>query len=106
MGGKGNEAIFGIFMTVFLGLYFTFLQVQEYGERTFSFADSLYGSIFFIATGFHGLHVLIGSIILLVRLKRLLSFQRTTSHLVGFEIAGWYWHFVDVVWLFLFCCIY
>lgn len=92
--------------TVILGAYFTFLQALEYLEASFSIADRVYGSTFFVATGFHGLHVLIGSSFLLICLFRNLTFHFSAQHHFGFEAAAWYWHFVDVVWIFLFICIY
>lgn len=104
--GQRASATQGLIITVSLGAYFTFLQAIEYFEAPFSIADSVYGSTFFVATGFHGLHVLIGSAFLLVCLLRHLSFHFSTGHHFGFEAAAWYWHFVDVVWLFLYLCIY
>lgn len=101
-----KEGVYGLVLTVFLGVYFTFLQVGEYWEAPFALSDGVYGSTFFVATGFHGLHVLIGSSFLLVCLGRVLIFQFSKSHHFGFEAAAWYWHFVDVVWLFLYLCIY
>lgn len=95
-----------LFITIFLGFYFTFLQFTEYKETIFSIADSIYGSIFFVGTGFHGIHVLIGSIFLTICSIRLLNNQFSSMHLIGYEIAIWYWHFVDVIWLFLFSLIY
>jgi cytochrome c oxidase subunit 3 len=80
-----------------LGVYFTILQGAEYLEASFTFADSVYGSTFFLATGFHGLHVLIGTIFLGVCLIRLKNFNFNYAHHFGFEAAAWYWHFVDVV---------
>jgi len=96
----------GLFFTVILGVYFTILQGYEYIEASFSIADSVYGSTFFIATGFHGLHVLIGTTFLLICLIRHLKFHFSSNHHFGFEAAAWYWHFVDVVWLFLYISIY
>lgn len=93
-------------LTVVLGAYFTALQLREYLEATFSIADRVYGSTFFVATGFHGLHVLIGSTFLLICLIRNIIHQFSVSHHFGFEAAAWYWHFVDVVWIFLFICVY
>ena len=93
-------------LTVLLGSYFTFLQVTEYQETRFSIADRVFGSVFFVATGFHGLHVIIGSIFLLVCLLRILLNHFSSRHHFGFEAASWYWHFVDVVWIFLYCNIY
>nr|YP_187569.1 cytochrome c oxidase subunit III [Luidia quinaria]BAD86677.1 cytochrome oxidase subunit III [Luidia quinaria] len=101
-----SEAIQGLALTVLLGVYFTALQAWEYFDSPFTIADSVYGSTFFVATGFHGLHVLIGTSFLLVCLIRLITFHFSNNHHFGFEAAAWYWHFVDVVWLFLYICIY
>ena len=106
VSGNKDQAVKGLSLTVFLGVIFTMLQVFEYIEAPFSIADSVYGSTFFIATGFHGFHVLVGTIFLFICLIRLNSFHFTSSHHFGFEAASWYWHFVDVVWLFLYICIY
>ena len=96
----------GLTFTVLLGLLFTSVQAYEYAHAPFAFKDSAYGSIFFMATGFHGFHVIIGTIFLIVCLLRAMSGQFTPRQHLGFEFAAWYWHFVDVVWLFLFVCIY
>jgi cytochrome c oxidase subunit 3 len=101
-----KQASQGLFFTVLLGVYFTILQGYEYVEAPFCIADSVYGSSFFMATGFHGFHVIIGTTFLLVCLLRLLSNQFSMGHHFGFEAAAWYWHFVDVVWLFLYLSIY
>nr|AVW86155.1 cytochrome c oxidase subunit 3 [Panthalis oerstedi] len=101
-----QESAQALALTVALGIYFTALQAMEYFEAPFTIADSVYGSSFFVATGFHGLHVLIGSSFLLVCLTRCLLHQFSASHHFGFEAAAWYWHFVDVVWIFLYLCIY
>ena len=93
-------------LTIILGVYFTAIQGIEYLQAPFTFADSSYGSCFFIATGFHGFHVLIGTTFLLVCLLRLYYGHLSSSHHFGFEAAAWYWHFVDVVWIFLFIRIY
>ena len=93
-------------ITVILGLYFTSLQALEYWEAPFTISDSSFGSTFFIATGFHGIHVIIGTTFLLVCLVRLSIKQFSSYHHFGFEAAAWYWHFVDVVWLFLYLSIY
>uniref|UniRef100_A0AAU6PX43 Cytochrome c oxidase subunit 3 n=1 Tax=Ophiotreta sp. TaxID=3135526 RepID=A0AAU6PX43_9ECHI len=103
---NGNEAINSLTITVLLGIWFTGLQAYEYWEAPFTIADSVYGSTFFVATGFHGLHVIIGSTFLLICLIRLTQIHFSTNHHVGYECAIWYWHFVDVVWIFLFICIY
>lgn len=104
--GSKNEVIQGLTATAILGIYFTFLQASEYWEAPFSIADSIYGTTFFVATGFHGLHVLIGSSFLLVCLVRTSINHFSTGHHFGFEAAAWYWHFVDVVWILLYLCIY
>nr|YP_010279282.1 cytochrome c oxidase subunit III [Micrarionta opuntia]UKG20832.1 cytochrome c oxidase subunit 3 [Micrarionta opuntia] len=104
--GKYNMSLQGLVLTVLLGAYFLFLQYGEYKETAFTIADSVYGSTFFVATGFHGLHVLVGTTFLLVCLYRLWMFHFSKSHHVGFLAAAWYWHFVDVVWLFLYISIY
>lgn len=101
-----NQSLQGLFLTVILGLYFTALQAFEYLEAPFTIADSVYGSTFFIATGFHGLHVIIGTTFLLTCLLRHLFLHFSSHHHFGFEAAAWYWHFVDVVWLFLYISIY
>ena len=99
-------AIQGLFLTILLGVYFTALQAWEYYDSPFTIADRVYGATFFVATGFHGLHVLIGTTFLLVCFLRLIVFHFSNNHHFGFEAAAWYWHFVDVVWLFLYVCIY
>lgn len=104
--GDYSGAVQGLVVTVILGAYFTVLQAGEYYEVSFSIRDSAYGSTFFMATGFHGFHVLIGSTFLLVCLWRLISLHFSVGHHFGFEAAIWYWHFVDVVWLFLYLSIY
>uniref|UniRef100_UPI0030E5646B cytochrome oxidase subunit III n=1 Tax=Megalurothrips distalis TaxID=1030663 RepID=UPI0030E5646B len=104
--GNKKKSVIYIFMTVVLGIYFSILQYVEYKEASFSIADSVYGSTFFMATGFHGIHVLIGTIFLGVCLKRMINNHFSSNHHFGFEAAAWYWHFVDVVWLFLYLCIY
>nr|YP_214880.1 cytochrome c oxidase subunit III [Nesomachilis australica]AAV50268.1 cytochrome c oxidase subunit III [Nesomachilis australica] len=93
-------------LTVILGLYFSALQAFEYFEAPFTIADAVYGSTFFMATGFHGIHVLIGTTFLLVCLMRQYFLHFSANHHFGFEAAAWYWHFVDVVWLFLYTSIY
>jgi len=106
LSGLSNEAKLGLLLTFILGAYFTVLQGGEYIETSFALRDRVYGTTFFVATGFHGLHVLIGSTFLLICLIRHSAGHFTTSHHFGFEAAAWYWHFVDVVWLFLFVSIY
>ena len=82
------EAVWGLVFTVRLGGIFTLLQLKEYQESSFSIADGVYGSVFFVATGFHGLHVLIGTVFLFVCLVRLVKFHFSTSHHLGFEFAA------------------
>lgn len=101
-----TSSIFGILLTVILGLYFTILQGYEYYEASFTIRDSIYGSSFFVATGFHGIHVIIGTTFIIVCLLRQIKFHFSANHHFGFEAAAWYWHFVDVVWLFLYLSIY
>nr|YP_010953073.1 cytochrome c oxidase subunit III [Trichochrysea japana]WMQ75982.1 cytochrome c oxidase subunit 3 [Trichochrysea japana] len=106
MENNFNQSIQGLSLTVLLGIYFTILQSYEYMEAPFSIADSVYGSSFFVTTGFHGLHVIIGTTFLGVCLNRLYLNHFSSAHHFGFEAAAWYWHFVDVVWLFLYISIY
>lgn len=96
----------GLILTVILGVYFTLLQVMEYIESFFCLRDCCYGRVFFIGTGFHGAHVIIGSIFLLVRLFRFFFFHNGFIQILGFDLSVWYWHFVDVVWLFLYVSFY
>lgn len=95
-----------LILTIILGIVFSLFQGFEYMEAPFSMSDSRFGSRFFIATGFHGLHVIIGSIFLLVSLIRFQKLVNSPTHIIGFECAAWYWHFVDVVWLFLYSILY
>jgi cytochrome c oxidase subunit 3 len=96
----------GLILTILLGLTFTAVQAYEYSHAAFHFSGHIYGATFFMATGFHGAHVLIGTTFLIVCLIRVYLGHFTPTHHLGFEFAAWYWHFVDVVWLFLFACIY
>lgn len=95
-----------LIMTWILGIYFLMLQGFEYYIATFNIGDSVYGSTFFMATGFHGFHVIVGTLFLLFIWVRIINNQLTRGHHFGFEAAAWYWHFVDVVWLFLFSVVY
>ncbi|MGB2573521.1 MAG: cytochrome c oxidase subunit 3 [Henriciella sp.] len=103
---KLDNAKLMLFLTVILGLVFTSLQAIEYAEAQFTYDGTLYGSAFFMATGFHGAHVIIGTIFLAVCLMRIYAGNMTAKKHLGFEFAAWYWHFVDVVWLFLFAFVY
>jgi cytochrome c oxidase subunit 3 len=104
--GDRKGLIQGLWLTVLLGISFTAVQAYEYGHAAFDFAGHIYGATFFMATGFHGAHVIIGTIFLAVCLWRAHQGHFTKQRHFGFEAAAWYWHFVDVVWLFLFACIY
>ena len=104
--GDRSKTAFWILLTVLLGMLFTALQAYEYAHAAFGFKDGIYSSTFFMATGFHGFHVIVGTLFLLVCFFRVKAGHFTAEQHVGFEAAAWYWHFVDVVWLFLFTCIY
>jgi len=104
--GERSLAINSLIATVLLAILFTGFQVYEYVHASFTIADSVYGSTFFMATGFHGFHVFVGTCFLSVCLYRLYANHFTRQHHFGFEAAAWYWHFVDVVWLFLFVVVY
>ncbi|MDG1691359.1 MAG: cytochrome c oxidase subunit 3 [Alphaproteobacteria bacterium] len=96
----------GLILTVALGALFTVFQVYEYQHAAFGFSGHIYGATFFMATGFHGFHVVVGTIFLAVCLLRAMNGAFTSKQHFSFEAAAWYWHFVDVVWLFLFVVIY
>uniref|UniRef100_UPI00315D97FB cytochrome c oxidase subunit III n=1 Tax=Amblyomma triste TaxID=251400 RepID=UPI00315D97FB len=106
MNGKLKSALLSLKMTIFLGILFTFFQMFEYYEAQFSITDSIFGSTFFLTTGFHGIHVIIGTIFLIISFFRIKNCLMSKSHFFGFEASAWYWHFVDVVWLFLFTFMY
>nr|YP_009441934.1 cytochrome c oxidase subunit III [Pityophthorus pubescens]AOY40155.1 cytochrome c oxidase subunit 3 [Pityophthorus pubescens] len=106
MENNYKQSLQSLTMTVSLGFYFSILQGFEYVEAPFTIADSVYGTTFFMTTGLHGLHVLVGSTFLLVCLIRLMKNHLSPVHHFGFEAAAWYWHFVDVVWLCLYLLIY
>uniref|UniRef100_A0AB38ZGI1 Cytochrome c oxidase subunit 3 n=1 Tax=Lucanus imitator TaxID=618023 RepID=A0AB38ZGI1_9SCAR len=106
MENNFNQATQSLILTVILGLYFSGLQAYEYVEAPFTIADAVYGSSFFMATGFHGIHVIIGTTFLFTCLMRHINNHFSSIHHFGFEAAAWYWHFVDVVWLFLYISIY
>jgi cytochrome c oxidase subunit 3 len=104
--GSKDHAFVALFFTIALAVIFTILQGFEYITSPFTISDSVYGSSFYLATGFHGFHVFVGTCFLIVCLTRLYFNHFTKEHHFGFEAAAWYWHFVDVVWLFLFLTIY
>lgn len=101
-----NVSNISLLLTCILGIYFSILQGLEYWQASFSIRDSSYGSTFFMATGFHGMHVLVGTSFLIICWYRTINKHNNIEHIIGFEIAAWYWHFVDVVWLFLYISIY
>jgi len=100
------SACISLLMTVLLGAYFIYIQYEEYSEAAFSISDGVYGSTFFIRTGFHGIHVVVGTLILMYSFIHMFSGKFTSSHHFIFEASAWYWHFVDVVWLFLYVSVY
>ena len=104
--GKRTGALYGITLTVILAIAFTCFQAVEYEVSSFTLSDSSYGSCFYFGTGFHGLHVIIGTAFIAVGLWRLLAYHFTVNHHLGLESSILYWHFVDVVWLFLFMSVY
>ena len=101
-----KDLVNGLILAIVLGALFTFFQAYEYSHAAFGFSGNIYGASFFMATGFHGFHVLVGTIFLIVCFFRAYAGHFKPDHHVGFEAAAWYWHFVDVVWLFLFICVY
>ena len=106
IAGNRDALIKGLTATVVLGAIFTGFQVYEYDHAAFGFTDGIYASTFYMATGFHGFHVLVGTLFLLVCLIRARAGHFKPEQHFGLEAAAWYWHFVDVVWIFLFACIY
>nr|QUO99353.1 cytochrome c oxidase subunit III [Atkinsoniella grahami] len=101
-----SQMIQSTILTICLGIYFSLLQLYEYMESPFCISDSIYGSTFFMSTGFHGIHVIIGTIFISVSMFRMMKLHFSKNHHVGFESSAWYWHFVDVVWLFLYISVY
>jgi cytochrome c oxidase subunit 3 len=101
-----KDMLLALGLTVLLGLSFTTCQVLEYSDAPFHFAGNIYPAVFFLATGFHGFHVIVGTCFLIVCWFRAKAGQFSPERHFGFEAAAWYWHFVDVVWLFLFVCVY
>nr|YP_010890542.1 cytochrome c oxidase subunit III [Eomenopon denticulatum]WIM51548.1 cytochrome c oxidase subunit 3 [Eomenopon denticulatum] len=101
-----KESINYLHLTSLMAMSFVILQTHEYKETSFSMSDSVYGSSFFLMTGFHGIHVAIGLIMLIVTSYRLASNHLSHNHHIGYECSIWYWHFVDVVWLFLYLSVY
>uniref|UniRef100_UPI0031F364E6 cytochrome c oxidase subunit III n=1 Tax=Loxocephala sichuanensis TaxID=3080980 RepID=UPI0031F364E6 len=106
MLNKFKQSKKSLIITILLGLYFSILQKWEYSQSKFSISDSIYGSTFFLTTGFHGIHVIIGTSFLMICTMRMNMLHFTKKNHLGFESAAWYWHFVDVVWLFLYISMY
>ena len=106
LAGDRKGGIEGTLVTIWLAILFTALQYYEYVEAPFTITDSVFGSAFFASTGLHGLHVIVGTTFILVGLIRMINYHFSTTHHLGFEAAILYWHFVDVVWLFLFIAVY
>jgi cytochrome c oxidase subunit 3 len=101
-----NDFFFPFIITLFLAVFFTILQGEEYLDAPFSINDSVFGSVFYMTTGLHGLHVIIGTIFITVGFVRFFLRHFTAKHHLGFETSAWYWHFVDVVWILLFILYY
>lgn len=106
IAGFKKDALLSILGACLLGVYFSWLQFLEYSLTDFSINDSAYGSVFFFATGFHGIHVIIGTVLLWIAYCRLANDLVSSERHLGFEFAAWYWHFVDVVWIFLYVLLY
>nr|YP_006234435.1 cytochrome c oxidase subunit III [Amblyomma fimbriatum]AET63083.1 cytochrome c oxidase subunit 3 [Amblyomma fimbriatum] len=106
MKGNYKNSLLSLAITIMLGISFTFFQLFEYYQAQFSITDGIFGSTFFLTTGFHGIHVIIGTIFLITSFLRLKKSLMLQNHHFGFEASAWYWHFVDVVWLFLFTFMY
>lgn len=106
LNNSKSQSIKFINLTIILSLYFLILQGLEYKQANFTFSDSIFGSSFYIATGFHGLHVIIGTIFLIINLLRIIKIHISYIHHIRFELAAWYWHFIDIIWLFLYITFY
>jgi len=104
--GNRRELLQGLGLTIVLGVIFSSLQAYEYAHAAFGFGGNIYSSVFYMATGFHGAHVIIGTLFLMVCFGRAWAGHFKPDHHFGFEAAAWYWHFVDVVWIFLFTFVY
>nr|YP_010937205.1 cytochrome c oxidase subunit III [Iassus lateralis]WIW75748.1 cytochrome c oxidase subunit III [Iassus lateralis]WKW94148.1 cytochrome c oxidase subunit III [Iassus lateralis]WLN32153.1 cytochrome c oxidase subunit III [Iassus lateralis] len=103
---KLNQTLKSMMLTILLGMYFSMLQLYEYMESSFTIADSIFGSTFFMMTGFHGIHVLVGTLFIMISTMRMNKLHFSNKHMIGFEASAWYWHFVDVVWLMLYLSMY
>nr|YP_009987575.1 cytochrome c oxidase subunit III [Tropidocephala brunnipennis]QBZ38048.1 cytochrome c oxidase subunit III [Tropidocephala brunnipennis] len=103
---KFKQTISSLIITIMLSCYFTSLQWIEYKNATFTIADSVFGSSFFLTTGFHGIHVIMGTIFILTAMESIISMKSNKINHLSLELSAWYWHFVDVVWLFLYLILY
>ena len=106
LGGYRLEAITGLLFTLVLAVFFTAFQAYEYLNAPFGISDGIYGTTFYMLTGLHGFHVIVGTLFLGVALYRQTIHHYTVNNHIGYESAAWYWHFVDVVWIFLFLAVY
>jgi heme/copper-type cytochrome/quinol oxidase subunit 3 len=106
LAGYKRVVMNSLFISILFGILFSWLQYLEYGLTLFTITDGLYGSSFFLLTGLHGFHVIVGTCLLLISYWRVTQDHFTRNHHIGFEAAAWYWHFVDVVWLGVFSCVY
>lgn len=106
LAGYRRQAINGLTLTIILAVWFTLLQAFEYVSAPFNISDGIYGSVFYMTTGLHGFHVIIGTLFLIVCLVRLVQYHFTRTQHIGFECAAWYWHFVDIVWIFVYFFVY
>nr|AGI04239.1 cytochrome c oxidase subunit 3 [Pediculus schaeffi] len=106
LSGNLSLSFKSLIITIMLGLVFLVFQYMEYKSSTFSIADSSFGSLFFMMTGFHGIHVCVGVLFIIISTLRLNFYHLNSNHHLGFEMSSWYWHFVDVVWLFLYLTLY
>nr|UTN43112.1 cytochrome c oxidase subunit 3 [Penenirmus auritus] len=106
LGGKKSKSLSWAGATIVLGLVFLMMQCVEYFEGSFTMSDSVFGSLFYVMTGFHGIHVIVGVLFIVISTIRLFKNHLSSTHHLGYEMSAWYWHFVDVVWLFLFIWLY
>lgn len=104
--GRQFQLKLGLALTIILGLIFVSLQIHEYAEAAFSIRDGIYGATFYMLTGFHGFHVMLGTVMLIIIFLRALAGHFTAQRHFAFEAVAWYWHFVDVIWLLLFVFVY
>ena len=106
LNNKSKSRIINLIFTIILGFYFNIIQIFEYYNSFFCINDRIFGSIFYLSTGFHGIHVLIGTLILLYSFIRIYKNHFSSIHHINFEFSIWYWHFVDVIWLFIYIFYY